>query len=93
MPDGRGADTHDVTSTFEIVADPIEMSMVPADADQLLDMLRDRHARLLSGRPEATPGAFKLRANQAGSTVFGAPALVEGTLRAGFEHIHALDSP
>ena len=39
---------------------------------------------MLEARPEAMPGRFRVRANQAGFNLFAAPDLVEATLRTGF---------
>jgi hypothetical protein len=44
------------------------------------------------GRPDRRPGKFKEIANQAGSTLFVAPDLVNGTLREGFARLDNLDS-
>ena len=47
----------------------------------------------MTGRPEKQPGVFKTETNQAGSAVFVAPDLVEGTLIKGFDLYRALDTP
>ena len=47
----------------------------------------------MAGRPEQGPGRFKVEANRAGSTLFVAPELVEGTLAQGFEMYRGLASP
>ena len=44
-------------------------------------------------RPETEPGRFKAAENRAGSTVFVAPGLVEGTLERGFEFLRRLETP
>ena len=85
IPTDRPADAHDVLGTYEIVADASEMAQVPRDADDFEQLLCDRHARVLSQRPEKRPGEYKSRANRAGNTHFVEPELVQGTLRAGFE--------
>jgi hypothetical protein len=41
----------------------------------------------MGGRPEKRPGQFKERPNQAGSYIFVAPSLVEGTLIEGFHRL------
>jgi len=84
VPAGRPQDAHDVLGTYRIVSDETEMSRVPRDADELIDLLRARHRTLMEGRPETLPGRFKEHANRAGATLFVAPDLVESTLRAGF---------
>lgn len=81
----RPADSHDILGTFRIVSDPAEAKRVPRDYKDFLDLLQQRHATLLSARPEHNPGQFKEEANQAGQTLFVAPELVPGTLLKGFE--------
>ena len=49
-----------------------------------VDLLLERHAIMPEARPEAMPGRFRVRANQAGFNLFAAPDLVEATLRTGF---------
>lgn len=93
VPLARPADAHHVTGTFQIVADDAEMRRVPRTADELLLILRQRHVRLMSARPEKSPGEFKSRPNRAGSTQFVAPHLVEGTLRSGFARLQRLRDP
>lgn len=41
----------------------------------------------MGGRPDKRPGQFKEKANQAGSYVFVAPGLVDGTLVEGFRRL------
>jgi Fic family protein len=55
--------------------------------------LRRRHAAIMQARPDKNPGGFKTKVNQAGSTVFVAPDLVNGTLERGFEFYRALEEP
>jgi hypothetical protein len=85
VPAGRPQDAHDVLGTYQIVVDPAEMATTPRTPDRFIELLRIRHAILMSARPEKNPGVFKTRANRAGATEFVAPDLVTGTLRAGFE--------
>jgi len=84
MPEDRPQDAHDIVGAYELVADPIEMSIVPRTADELLGLLKRRHATLMAARPDTRPGEFKQHANRAGGTEFVAPDLVVGTLREGF---------
>jgi len=93
IPQSRPADAHDIAGTWRIVSDPTEMSTTPADPASLLQLLKRRHAVVMTGRPEKRPGAFKLETNQSGSTVFVAPDLVEGTLIKGFDLYRSLDTP
>jgi len=92
IPKDRPADAHDIIGTYQIVSDNREMARTPKDADELITLLKSRHALLMQGRPEMNPGEFKTAPNRAGSTLFVAPDLVEGTLRQGFKWFQALDT-
>lgn len=93
VPAARPADAHDVLGTYRIVADETAMSTVPADAEELLAVLRDRHATIMEQRPGTNPGMFKQVVNRVGSRVFVAPEAVIGTLQAGWEQVRSLDDP
>ena len=93
IPNERPQDAHDVLGTFRLVSDPGEMNILPADPRELEALLRRRHAAVMEARPDKDPGAYKSKANQAGSTVFVAPDLVNGTLEQGFEFYRALEEP
>ena len=69
------------------------MSRLPRNFEELTTLLKSRHALLLEGRPDKAPGRFKVDPNRAGSTLFVAPELVEGTLTKGFEVYRSLTSP
>ncbi|HWL42911.1 MAG TPA: Fic family protein [Ilumatobacter sp.] len=88
----RPQDSHDIAGTFAVVADAPALAEPIGTADEFIDVLRSWHRTLLGGRPELEPGTFKRVANRAGNTQFVAPALVDGTLRAGFERLAALDT-
>ena len=89
----RPADAHDIQGTWSLVSDPVEMARRPRNADDLISLLKSRHATLMAGRPEKSPGVFKQRSNRAGMTIFVAPAEVEGTLRRGFDIYRTLETP
>ncbi len=89
---GRAADSHDLLGTYRVVADLSGMSLATSDPDEALQLLRSRHDTIMAGRPDKRPGLFKEAANRAGSSLFVLPALVEGTVLAGLEHVHALDT-
>lgn len=91
VPAGRTADSHDVVGTYRIVADHDEMSRTAAGPDEFVELLRSRHATLMGGRPEIA-GLFKAVPNQAGQTLFVDPALVDGTLREGWQRLEELDT-
>jgi fido (protein-threonine AMPylation protein) len=93
VPADRPADAHDILGTYEVVSDPNEMARIPRSPNEYEELLRSRHARLMSDRLEQRPGQYKERPNRAGSTEFVAPRLVPGTLRRGFESGDALTSP
>jgi Fic/DOC family len=85
LPATRPLDAHDILGTHRVVADRHEMRRTPATFDELVELLRARHATMLAKRPEAAPGTFKVRSNRAGDTQFVEPEAVVGTLRKGWE--------
>ncbi len=93
IPAERPEDAHDVLGTFRIVSDIGAMRTVPASPGELEQLLRRRHATIMEARTDKDPGAYKSRGNQAGSTVFVAPELVQGTLEQGFQFYRALEEP
>jgi hypothetical protein len=93
IPNERPQDAHDVLGTFRLVSDAGEMSILPADPGEFEMLLRRRHAAVMEARPDKDPGAYKAKTNQAGSTVFVAPDLVNGTFEQGFEFYRALEEP
>ena len=93
IPKGRPEDAHDVMGTWKVVSDDHEMSRVPRSFDDLSTLLKNRHARIMEGRPDKGPGRFKADPNRAGSTLFVTPELVEGTLAKGFEIYRGLTNP
>lgn len=90
IPKGREGDAHDVLGTFEAINDPARRAERAEHPQAFLDLLRRRHAQMLSRRPEIEPGSFKNRANRAGGTSFVAPALVQGTLIQGLRYLEPL---
>lgn len=93
IPNNRPADAHDVLGTFRIVSNAAEMARLPQSLDAFLELLRHRHRAIMEGRPEATPGEFKTRANQFGTTIFVAPEDVAGTLAEGYRIYRQLNEP
>ena len=69
------------------------MSRVPASAEEFLDLLKRRHAILLSARKGKSPGEFKEQNNRAGNTHFVDYRLVRGTLIRAFEFFRVLSAP
>ena len=89
----RDEDSHDMLGTYQIVSNRKEMALQPKDAEDLLKLLRERHAVLLSARTSKNPGEFKDRNNRAGNTEFVDWQLVTGTLKRGFEMYQLLQHP
>ena len=90
IPAQRPADAHDVLGTFAAVTDHALRSVPPRNADELEQYLLLGHRRIMAERPEAAPGQYKERPNQAGMTLFVQPELVRGTLREGFRLLDTL---
>ena len=93
IPNDRPEDAHDVLGTFRIVSDQKEMSKLPHRIEDLFDLIKSRHRVFMELRPDKHPGNFKIKNNQAGSTQFVIPDLVEGTLEKGFEIYQGLQVP
>lgn len=89
----RIEDSHDIIGTYKIISNRKEMMKTPVSEVDFLNVLRNRHAVLLSGRPECSPGVFKQMNNRAGMTEFVDYNLVEGTLRKGFQIYSNLKEP
>jgi hypothetical protein len=90
VPVNRPEDGHDIIGIHRVVGDPVGRAVVARDADDFIRLLQSRHEAIMYGREEKHPGQFKERANQAGTYVFVAPPLVEGTLREGFRNVDRL---
>lgn len=93
IPEQRPADAHDIIGTYRLLANDEDLSRTGRDADEFIELLQQRNAQILEGRPEKRPGHFKELGNRAGATQFVDPALVEGTLVAGFGLRNTLDTP
>jgi Fic family protein len=89
----RDNDSHDVLGTYRIVSNKSEMSITPSTAEELIQLLKDRHRVLLSARVSQLPGELKQKNNYAGDTEFVDWTLVRGTLIQGFNFYRALSSP
>lgn len=90
MPN-RPDDTHDITATFQIVANTTEMNRVPTSGLELIALLKKRHQILMETRSDKQPGQFKTISNRVGNTVFVIPELVQGTLLKTFSLYNTLD--
>jgi hypothetical protein len=91
-PAGRPQDAHDVLATFWLLSDLVEMRQLADNPKEFLELLQQRHSRIMDARPNKRPGLLKERANQAGATMFVDPDLVRGTLIEGFSRLDDLDS-
>jgi Fic/DOC family len=89
----RSGDSHDITGTYKIVSDTLEMSLVPETPQELLDILMYRHATIMVGRSDKSPGSLKNKNNRAGETFFVDHTLVKGTLIRSFDYYRNLDHP
>ena len=89
----RDADSHDILGTYAIASNRAEMSRTAKDAESFLDILRERHRVIMSGRPSSRPGMFKTHGNRAGETHFVPVDCVRGTLKRGFDMARALRHP
>jgi hypothetical protein len=93
IPERRPADAHDVLGTYQIVGSLADMTRVPGSFDEFARLLKERHRKIMSARPDMEPGMFKTKPNQAGATMFVAPLLVRGTLEQGWQFHRSLDRP
>lgn len=93
IPNARPEDAHDVLGTWKVTSDKTEMSRLPQSFEDLKTILKDRHTSVMEGRPTKRPGTFKTDLNRAGTTIFVAPELVDGTLAKGFEIYRSLTAP
>ena len=89
----RPQDAHDVSATYRLATDSNDRAHVPNSGDELIGLLRGRHAVLMAARADRRPGEFKNLANFAGGYQFVEPGLVEGTLSKGFELVDRLRDP
>ncbi len=93
IPRNRPEDAHDVLGTYQIVSSLDEMSKPYANFNEFIVLLKDRHSKVMSARPDKMPGKFKDRLNRVGSTTFVEPELVLGTLAKGFELLKSIEVP
>ncbi len=89
----RLSDSHDIRGTYALCSNRGEIKKTPVSIPSLMEMLRSRHEILLGGRPEKNPGAFKLKPNKAGDSIFVMPDLVSGTLKEGYAIYNSLQDP
>lgn len=83
-------DSHDILGTYEVVSDSNEMQITPNNAEELLTLLKYRHAKMLASRSDKHPGEFKLVNNRAGLISFVDFTMVTGTLKKAFSLYNSL---
>jgi hypothetical protein len=88
----RPDDAHDVTATFQIVANMHEMNSTPTNPKEFIQLLKKRHQILMEVREDKQPGQFKKIANRVGNLMFVSPELVLGTLTKAFSFYENLES-
>ena len=93
MIEKRPEDSHDVLGTYQAITRQPFRSNPPVNEDEFLDWLKRTNQMVLSSRPEKNPGQWKEKLNQAGSTLFVQPELVQGTLHEGFKRVALLEDP
>lgn len=93
MIEKRPEDSHDVLGTYQAITRQPFRSTPPGNEDEFLEWLKLTNHMVLSSRPEKHPGQWKVKLNQAGSTLFVHPELVQGTLREGFKRVALLEDP
>lgn len=89
----RTEDSHDILGTFQAAMRAPWRDQPASTADDFLVWLKNVNALVMQSRLDKQPGEWKDQNNQAGSTLFVARELVQGTLREGFDRILALEDP
>ncbi len=89
----RPEDAHDILGTYQVVSSLDEMSEAYNSFEEFIDILKNRHQKVMSSRADKKPGIFKDKINRAGNTVFVGPELVLGTLLKGYELLRSLETP
>jgi hypothetical protein len=82
-----------VRGTFDAAARDPFYSQSPATEEAFLEWIRQANAKVMGARAAASPGEWKQRPNQAGSTFFVQPELVEGTLRKAWPLFATMELP
>ncbi|MDD2764923.1 MAG: Fic family protein [Opitutaceae bacterium] len=86
----RPHDAHDIAETHRLIIDPNISVELPKSADSFIELIKRRHARMMSSRLDVAPGVFKALPNSVGSHTFVLPAMVEETLRRGLPAVYNL---
>ena len=91
-PEHRAHDTDDVLSTYALATDALS-DAVASTGEEFVQLVLQRHSRLMAHRPHTEPGRIKSIRNRVGDHMFVDPAHVYGTLLAGWDRIDALRTP
>ena len=89
----RSEDSHDVKGTFDAALRDPFYSKPPLDEEHFIEWLRLVNQKVMGARADKEPGQWKQKPNQAGSTLFVLPELVEGTLRKAWPLMGTLELP
>jgi Fic family protein len=89
----RAEDSHDILGTFQAAMQSPWRDQPASTSDDFLAWLKNVNALVMQSRLDKQPGEWKDQNNQAGSTLFVAHELVQGTLKESFEQILALKDP
>lgn len=90
IPEARFEDGHDILGVYGLVSDRKNITTVPNDEHEFIDLIKRRHHQMMGTRSGIRPGEFKSVVNRAGETIFVSPDLVLGTLQKGFEYYNGL---
>jgi len=61
------------------------MNETPQSTQELIQLIKEMHQRMMSQRVDVNSGVFKTKNNKAGDSIFVPPNHLEGTLTLGFE--------
>jgi hypothetical protein len=92
----RHQDSLDVLSVYNLVHDYQEMIIVPRNADELLELLKQRHELIMHQRPNNRPGLLRIEPDKTDESALVLskyvvlPQDIEGTLSAAFNIYQAL---
>ncbi|MCB9012254.1 MAG: Fic family protein [Actinobacteria bacterium] len=89
----RPADAHDITGTYNVLSAFSPGMQLPTSPEHLIAVLQGMHRGIMHGRPDKSPGAFKLRENRVGARIFVHPDRVQGTLKEGYARYAELTDP
>lgn len=89
----RPMDSTVLLNNYRLVQQGDDLHRLPHDGDDLLALLKMRHARLFTDRDDQAGGCFRRGDELTDSTRFIAASKVRGTLRRGFELYSVLQEP